>query len=256
MSEPVASEELEALEAAVADDPAAPQFALLAEAYRRAGRLDDARRVAVAGLAVRPEDTAGRLALGLALLDLGEAAAARYELERAMGSAAGDAELTPLPERDPDATFAGDVVMSQPDASAGEGVADDELEAAFAQAESLPDEMLDANRIAAEAIVDGDLHEPEGFALGEAEAFEPAGDDFQLDEAPAFATETMARLLADQGDERAASAIRERMAAGAEGDERGAAEPIEAGPRVRTRCRAGFRGGPRGRTGCGDRAAA
>jgi uncharacterized protein HemY len=44
---------IEALEVAVAKDPGGEQFAVLAEAYRRAGRHDDARRVAVAGLALR-----------------------------------------------------------------------------------------------------------------------------------------------------------------------------------------------------------
>ena len=43
--------DIETLELRVADDPGAPGFATLAETYRRLGRLDDARRVAVAGLA-------------------------------------------------------------------------------------------------------------------------------------------------------------------------------------------------------------
>lgn len=188
-SEGAGNAETEALEAAVAEDPGGAQFGVLAEAYRRAGRHEDARRVAVAGLALRPDDTAGRLALGLTLLDLGEPAAARYELERAM-----ETVTDPLPS---------------------EGIAaseiDDELEAAFADAESVAEEMLDANQIAAQAMIQSELDEPEGFALEEAEAFEPAEESFELGEAPAFATETMARLLTEQGDTQGAEAIRERL---------------------------------------------
>ena len=203
---------IEALEVAVAKDPGGEQFAVLAEAYRRAGRHGDARRVAVAGLALRPDDTAGRLALGLTLLDLGEPAAARYELERAMGTVTDHPFIASGPSRDSDATFAGDI----PVAPANEGLAendigDDELEAAFADAESVAEEMLDANQIAAQAMVQSELDEPEGFALEEAEAFEPAEESFELGEVRAFATETMARLLAEQGDPQGAEAIRARL---------------------------------------------
>ena len=55
-------------------DPGAPAFPALAEANRRAGRLDEAERVAREGLRRCPELLAGRVALALALLDLGRAA--------------------------------------------------------------------------------------------------------------------------------------------------------------------------------------
>ena len=186
MSQPL---DIEALEAEVVTDPGAPVFATLAEAYRRLGRLDDARRVAVAGLAERPDDTQGRLALGLTLLDLGETAAARYELERAMTPIEGLEAIGG--GRDADATYAGAVFGSRIDA-----VDDEEVEAAFALAEPIEDEMIDANQIAQEAMRASQLDEPEGF---------------RVEETPAFATATMARLLDEQGDRAAAEAIRHRL---------------------------------------------
>ena len=97
--------DVEEIERRVEADPSSAEFAMLAELYRRAGRLDDARRVAVAGLVARPDDAAGRIALGLALLDLGETAAARYELERAMGSMAGGASESLFTPADGEATY-------------------------------------------------------------------------------------------------------------------------------------------------------
>jgi hypothetical protein len=186
--------DIEALEARVEADPGDPAFGTLAEAYRRLGRLDDARRVAVAGLAVLPDDTRGRLALGLALLDLGETAAARYELERAMGQVAAEELVGLQPARDPDQTQAG-VPLELADARE-EGLDDAELDAAFDSAEPVRDEMLDATRVAQEAMRAGKLDEPEGFSI---------------DTAPNLASETMARLLEKQGDPGTADAIRERL---------------------------------------------
>jgi len=187
--------ELEALEARVAADPGAAEFATLVEALRRQGRLEDARRVAAAGLAIRPDDAAGRLALGLTLLDLGEADRARGELERAMAAIAGD-ELDAL---------AGEPGVASGEAPAwlsdtpSEGVGDAELDAAFEDAEALCDEILDAHQIAEQAIRQDRLDAPEGFTL---------------DTTSTFATETMARLLDTQGDSQGADAIRERIGAG------------------------------------------
>jgi hypothetical protein len=215
--------DLEALEALVAEDPGAEAFGTLAESYRRVGRLDDARRVAVAGLAVRPDDARGRLALGLTLLDLGEAAAARYELERAMGVVAGDELADPVPERDADVTMAGSLSSDPPlgdaavpeNAAPIEGVADEELDAAFEGASALRDEMVDANRIAEQAMRAGQLDEPEGF---------------DLESSSSFATETMARLLDAQGDHHGAQAIRERLGRTGQRAPLDAAEvPAEAG---------------------------
>ncbi len=191
MSQPL---QIEELEARIAADPGAQGFATLAEAYRRLERLDDARRVAVAGLALHPDHTQGRLALGLTLLDLGEAAAAHYEIECAMGAVAGE-ELNSLTTGgDAAATFVGRPAHASE--ALEEGVADAELDAAFASAEAVSDAMLDANRIAEQAMRDGKLDTPEGFNVGGT---------------PTFATETMARLLDDQGDARTADAIRGKM---------------------------------------------
>jgi len=218
-------DEIEALERAVEADPGGAEFPVLAEAYRREGRHDDARRVAVAGLAVRPDNTLGRLALGLALLDLGEAAAARHELERAMGSAVEDPSMQPLAVPNPGGAFEDGLRLA--DSSGGQSpeqaIDDDELEVAFADAESVPEEMLDANRIAVQAIVAGELDAPEGLVQEEQAPGSPvAEEDFQIEEAPAFATETMARLLAEQGDVSGAETIRERIGARGEGPVAGA----------------------------------
>ena len=199
------------LEAAVAEDPGGAQFGVLAEAYRRAGRHDDARRVAVAGLALRPDDTAGRLALGLTLLDLGEPAAARYELERAMRAVTDPLSIASAPSRDWNSASASRTAMEAPVEGIADAGMDDELEAAFADAESVAEEMLDANQIAAQAMIQSELDEPEGFSLEEAESFRPAEESFEVVEAPAFATATMARLLTEQGDTQGAEAIRERL---------------------------------------------
>ncbi|MEZ4216784.1 MAG: hypothetical protein R3E88_09940 [Myxococcota bacterium] len=248
--------DVEEIERRVEADPSSAEFAMLAELYRRAGRLDDARRVAVAGLVARPDDAAGRIALGLALLDLGETAAARYELERAMGSMAGGASESLFTPADGEATYGGGItnaggapappasdsparvlasdVESLPDIEAvaaearadapfgaahalgADAVGEDELEAAFAEAASVREEMRDANSIAAEAMIAGRLDEPEGFPLEDVEALSAVElEPFQIDDAavaPRFATATMARLLAEQGNPAAAERIRSRLA--------------------------------------------
>lgn len=228
--------EIEALERRVAGDASHDDFALLAEVYRRDGRLDEARRVAVAGLVGRPDHAAGRIALGLTLLDLGEMAAARYELERAMASVGGSGGGTLLERRDGGSTYAGGVTnvagrsmraedldaradlgaIESGSAALGEvQLAESELDAAFAEAESVREEMRDANQIAAQAIVAGRLDEPEGFPLEEIESLSQVElEPFQIDDAavsPRFATATMARLLAEQGNAAAAERIRHRL---------------------------------------------
>src|SRR3972149_1548419 len=69
-------------------DPSARGLAALAEAHRRAGRAKDAERVAREGLRERPSFVAGRVALSLALLDLGRGGGAGAELIRVL-------EMTP-----------------------------------------------------------------------------------------------------------------------------------------------------------------
>jgi predicted Zn-dependent protease len=71
------------LERRVEHDPASIAFAQLAEEYRRAGRLDDAIRVARAGLARHQTYPSVRVTLGRALLAQGRLDEARVEFEAA-----------------------------------------------------------------------------------------------------------------------------------------------------------------------------
>lgn len=65
----------------VQNDPASIAFAQLAEEYRRAGQTDEAVRICREGLTRHPGYLSARVTLGRALLDLGELAEARGELE-------------------------------------------------------------------------------------------------------------------------------------------------------------------------------
>jgi tetratricopeptide (TPR) repeat protein len=65
----------------LAKDPDSPAFALLADAYRRAGRARDAIRLCREGLSRSPENTAARLALAKSLLDEGDSDAAMAEAQ-------------------------------------------------------------------------------------------------------------------------------------------------------------------------------
>ena len=95
--------ERERLRARVKRDPGCADFPALAEAERRAGRPEEAQRVAEAGLRAAPERLAGRVALGLALLDQGEVAAARRELAGVLDTGGGTAarEEGPPPAGEP-----------------------------------------------------------------------------------------------------------------------------------------------------------
>ena len=154
-----ATGEIARLEALVAGDPGAAAFPALAEANRRAGRLDEAERVAREGLRRKPEQLAGRVALALALLDLGRAAEARRELERVLA----DVPDHPLAR----AAYG---ASSELEDSLDE-LEDHELDGAFASAEPDLDEMVDANELAAPALRAADLDAPEGFVPGAASPF-------------------------------------------------------------------------------------
>lgn len=75
------SAEIEKYAAAVAKDPKSRAFAPLAEAYRRAGMLDEAIMVAQDGLKIHPAYQSGRVALGRAYFDKGMLSEALQELE-------------------------------------------------------------------------------------------------------------------------------------------------------------------------------
>lgn len=154
-------------------------FVADAERSRRRGDAHAALEIAEAGLATSPADERGRIALALALIDLGDLPRAREELARALEGAAPAA---------PQATagFAGDL-------------ADDELDSAFAAAETNPDEMMDANRVVQRTL---EQHADVDGAEG----------DFDLVGHPTYATETMASLLAGQGRAAEADALRASLA--------------------------------------------
>ncbi len=68
-------------------DPGSRLFAQLAEQLRKEGDVEEAIGVARAGLEKHPAYPSARLTLGRALLDSGDAAAARAELETAVRDA-------------------------------------------------------------------------------------------------------------------------------------------------------------------------
>jgi hypothetical protein len=178
------------LEAGVEADPGAPSFPALAEAYRRAGRYADAERVLREGLERKPGSLAGTAVLALVLLDRGRAADAREELSRvAADLLAGERiALRPTPRVPPPAPAT--------PLEFDDDVSEDEFERAFAGAETDLSQVVDADRVAGEAL-----------ARAEREPLE--------DEAPgpgsAFATRTMAELLERQGDARGAQRIRSAL---------------------------------------------
>jgi hypothetical protein len=178
------SDPIPRLEAGAASDPSL--LPALAEAHRRAGRPAQAERVARRGLERDPHALRLRVALALALLDQRRSDAAREVLEPVFGAEAG-------PQRPPD-------------------VSEQELEEAFAQAEPEADQLIDANRVAEQAL----LH----TELGPADEIAPTGPS------GAFATRTMAELLERQGDRAGAARIRARLA--------GRPEPARAQPTTAT----------------------
>jgi hypothetical protein len=182
----ITAERLAELEARVADDPAASCFGALAEVHRRAGRLAEAERVLRDGISVRPSAREERGLLALVLWDQGREDEAREQLARL-----GVALLT------------GEGIAASPAPDAA--LSDDEIETAFAEAETDAEQMIDPDRVAAEAILRADGGAAEGLRE---DTGEPAYTTGQ-----AFVTETMARLLDRQGDARGAARIRAALSA-------------------------------------------
>jgi tetratricopeptide (TPR) repeat protein len=81
------SSRIEELRRRVERDPASIAFAQLAEEYRRAGELDEAVRVAGAGLERHPDYLSARVTLGRALIALGRFDEAEPELESVVRAA-------------------------------------------------------------------------------------------------------------------------------------------------------------------------
>jgi len=215
-SHPAAQARMEELAVEVALDPGGAAFPALADAYRRAGRVEDARRVAETGLRHAPERIEGRVALALSLLDLGEVEAGRNELTRVLAAdpnalSSGALSWEPAspevlepeaPPVEPVAAVEATPVEATPIEVPAEAppelpAVDDEIELAFEEAATDADAMVDATRVAQQAMRSGDLLEPEG-------TFTPALH-------PEFATETMADLLENQGDAAGAEQIRESL---------------------------------------------
>ncbi len=146
-------------------------FAAHAERLRRDGSPEAALERARAGLASWPGHVAGRVALALALFDLGRSDDARRELEAIVRVAEEPVGVaTPLPE-----------------------LADEEVERAFDEASPESDAMLDAEHIAMQAVHDVEEEGPQ------------QGPELPSE---AFRTQTMAHLLERQGDREGAEAIR------------------------------------------------
>jgi hypothetical protein len=179
-------------------DEAGRDFAVAAEQRRREGDASAAVALAEQGLTRLPNSAQGRVALALALLDAGEPARAKQELERLLESRGVRTPDAPRP--------AVESVVPLPQASSTfeDAVADHEIEDAFADAETNPDEMMDAN-----AVVERTLR---GEAVDAIEAFD-------VSEHPTYATQTMASLLEKQGRPAAATALRTSLGdTGAPGD--------------------------------------
>ncbi len=193
-----ANEEIARLKLLVGGDPGAPGFASLAEAQRRAGLLEEAEQTARTGLRHRPDQLAGRVALGLALLDLGRIDDARRELGRVLEAVPDQPLASDALRR----VATGESAVSRGDpprtgAAVGFDRLDDgELDDAFASAETDTDEMIDADDIARRAIRTAKLDRPEGV---ERAAQSP------------FTTRSMAELLERQGRAEDARVLRDLM---------------------------------------------
>ncbi len=181
------SDEIAWLLAVVADDPGAKGFPAVADALRRGGHLKEARQVASAGLERAPDSVAGRVALGLVLLELGDREAVRAELAKIVEQLSPLEEIEAQLQTQSPLVATGGPVREAP-------IADAEIESAFEQAESDPEQMVDVNALAQEAMRREALDGPEG--------------EFVPKDRPAFATATMADLLEKQGDIERAQAIR------------------------------------------------
>ena len=152
------------------------EFAMLAEGHRRAGLVDQAEQLARTGIDEHPDSPEGALVLALALLDQDRTDEARRVIEGWADTNLG-VEVTD-------------------DSTSGENfdgeVSDGELETAFASAKTDRDEVIDADAIAQQAMLDAKIDPAEEFTSPDS----------------SFATRTVADLLSQQGDEDGASRIR------------------------------------------------
>ncbi len=82
IADPALEAEIRKYEAAYSRDPRSRAFAALADAYRRAGRLEEAIIIAELGLKAHPRYLSGVVVLGRAYLQSGRTEEARAQLER------------------------------------------------------------------------------------------------------------------------------------------------------------------------------
>lgn len=83
----MSEQDIQRYEKMLAEDPNSRAFAPLANAYRKAGKLDDAIRVAESGVRRHPHYSGGLVVLGRALMEAGEMAKAAEIMERAVAEA-------------------------------------------------------------------------------------------------------------------------------------------------------------------------
>ena len=200
MSEALEMSDLERLQELLGSDPGSAVFPALAETHRRAGEPGQAEVIARAGLDRRPDALAGRVALGLALLDQDRLDEARVELERVLASVpdhpvaleglassgsggAPSRRFNALDAPDPD-------VLDEP-------IDEPEIDAAFEQAMPERDEMVSADSVAAQAI-----------RSIENEVLHEAGSD---EVGIPVSTQTVAGLLEEQGHPGDAAAMRQEL---------------------------------------------
>lgn len=236
MEAPGVQFDVETLLARVANDPGAPEFPAAAEALRRSGQVERARDIATAGLECAPSRLAGRVALALVEMDLGRPAVGRDELEKVLDEmlepyrleTQPEALLTPVLESSQVGTDSHrDSTRTATHAHTAFGVvAQQEIDAAFEEAEAQADEMHSPNRMA-ESILEVEAPfeaEPPRaaslppYALQAAEGLDRGADedddDFDFSASGTFATRTMAGLLDQQGDHHRAASIRNVLGAG------------------------------------------
>ena len=183
------AKQLERLEAVVRADPGAVEFPVLAELYRRAGRLEEAERVVRDGLECAPQTREGQVVLGLTLLSQGryDEAVAAFE------------------------SVAADVLAAAGGDAAGLdacGPSDAELERAFEQAEPDDQLLVTPDRVAEEAV--------ERVDAAAANPMMENGVGDEIGTSGTFVTRSMAEVLERQGDRTGAARIRAALA-GSEG---------------------------------------
>lgn len=163
-------------------------FAAEAERKRTLGDAHAAIEIAEEGLSLEPGNDRIRMALALALMDVGDVPRAQQLLAKAFPRA----EEPPAPTPPP-------VPTAAPESAADfdDSLGEDELEQAFADAETNPEEMMSANRVVEQTL--------------EAEHVEAPEAGFDITGSSTYATATMASLLEEQGRAGQATALREAL---------------------------------------------